>query len=199
MKKFFFCILIALSTPAALAGETWKGSLDNLSQFMDIIDLSDKKTRQRALITALSNPGISLESVSIHAYTFVEACQDAFLWRKMANEYGALTLSFDGNDNIQTKWFDELDNACNSNEYAKQGDSKQCASSDSNDRGCEIARRLKNFVENKEFVENTNRFIYTTAPLPYAKKVTELRGLCDINTRSSDDGDSACNHKLSRR
>ncbi|MCY4259125.1 MAG: hypothetical protein OXC91_02520 [Rhodobacteraceae bacterium] len=201
------CLIMALlltSLSASAQQMPWKGSLDSLDEFTGLIDLSDRKIAQRILIASLSDPNIQLESVSIHAYTRADACQEAFLWRRLANNYGALSLVSDGDDIIQKEWFDQLDTACDPDDV----DPVQCVLSDrwsagnvgeDDDRGCIIAWHLKRFVESTGAGKSTNQFIYTTAPLPYATPLAELRGLCGSDTYSSGHNNSACSRKLSLR
>jgi len=191
-------VLLALSGLSASADQwTWKGSLDQLDEFTEVINLSDERTARQVLIGALSDPGIQLESVAIHAYTRWDACQDAFIGRRLANHYGALSLSLDSEGNIEKAWFDELNDACNPNGRTW---TTLCAADGGPDEECEIANVLAEFARN---ARDGDQFIYTTAPLPYTASLADLRGLCgDPSDRGPSDGgggDSVCDRKLSLR
>ncbi len=215
MKKVRILCLVAvlLMTGLSVSAQQmpWKGSLDNLGEFTGVVNLSDREVARRVLMASLSDPDIQLESVSIHVYTRADACQEAFLWRRLANNYGALSLVFDGDDSIRKEWFDELDDACDPNAQAsaEPGDPVRCILTDNWSNGnageadgqaCNIAWILGGFVaKTEDIVEGANQFIYTTVPLPYATSLVELRGLCDTTAHSPDNNNSACSRKLSLR
>ena len=198
-------LVSGLSAPAQQL--PWKGSLENLDEFQSVLDLSDEDTARRFLISSLSDPSIQLESVAIHAYTHEEACQDSFIWRRLANKYGALRLSIMkvNEGAIQKEWFNELDDACRSN--ITLGVEDLCmpnGNGSDGESGCGIARALIEVVDgidgSVDGDENIH-FIYTTAPLPHAEPLAEIRGQCDLGTGSSGRaaGNSACDRKLSLR
>ncbi|MDE2774289.1 MAG: hypothetical protein OXI46_11395 [Gemmatimonadota bacterium] len=92
----------------------WRGSLAELDNFEAIINLSDQAVAQQEFRNVLSDPGFQFESVAIHAYAPSEACESVALWRRMANNYGALVLTYDGTNEkaIKGEWFNQLDSAC---------------------------------------------------------------------------------------
>ena len=94
-----------------------RGSLAELGDFDKIIDLSERAVARMEIRKALVEPGIQYENVPIHAYTPAETCGGAALWRSMANDYGALVLTYNTKhiEAITGEWFNQLDNACNPN------------------------------------------------------------------------------------
>ncbi|MCY4196366.1 MAG: hypothetical protein OXD33_05535 [Rhodobacteraceae bacterium] len=180
----------------------WKGSLDSLSEFTGVLNLSNEEVARRTLIVALSDPSIQLESVSLHLYAYEDACQDSFLWHKLANHYGALKFSVSVDDGtIEKKWYDELNNACDPNAPPKSV--TLCHPVDLSNQECGIAN---DFRENltRELVADLNKnnhFIIMTEALPYAESLAEFRGLCDLEMDYSGQTvkRSACSRKLSLR
>jgi len=182
-----FLVLPGLSASAQQL--PWKGSLDQLDEFTEVINLSDGKIARQVLIGALSDPSIQLESVAIHAYTHQEACQNAFIGRRLANNYGGLKFKFKDKDVFEKAWFDQLNDACSSNEKTRAW--TECAPDDESNEECKIAKVLADVFKN---IGVEDQFIYTTAPLPYAASRVELRGLCASS--HSGGGNSACARKL---
>ena len=233
VRAFFAVAVLVLANGQSALGQqklTWRGTLAELDNFDKIINLSDREVARQEFRKVLGSPEVRHEIVAIHAYTPSEVCESAALLRRIANNYGALVLTYEGTNTKELKgeWFNQLDSACALSPADStflypvtslaQGESMEQIEFDGvtgatddhagmiakqlflevlNDADGEVSEILSAAADNAK-ESGSIKFVYTTAALPFAKKLAELLGHCRLDEDVSPPSEgTACYHYLS--